>query len=256
MALVLVQVVRVLRVVQEQQHHTHLSLMPLMVRLISEAVTVLMVPMSLSISLNNYRELQYLHLMVSMLMALTQTLITVRHLFILQTIMVVQAQPTVVLQQLMHMLPHLVIFIKMVSLIMREVILVMMEQLPIINRGMWNLVSITIMNMTLTMLITTTRTQLPMSLTLLAPVKTMLVIIITVNTGKQEIKGIRALLIEQEGLRALQGLQALQVLLEATELQELPEPPEQTVLQALTEQMGQQQLALMVSQVEVEESLS
>jgi hypothetical protein len=130
----------------------------------------------------------------------------------------------------------------------------MMEQLPIINRGMWNLVSITITNQTLITIVMLRETTV--SLTLLAPVQIMLVIIITVNTGKQEIKGIRALLIEQEGLRALQGLLVLLELPEQTVLQVLAELPEQTVLQVLTEQMGQQQLALMVSQVEVEESLS
>jgi hypothetical protein len=112
------------------------------------------------------------------------------------------------------------------------------------------------MNMTLTMLIMEARTQLPMSLTLLAPEPIMLVIITMVIIGKRAIKDMRVILTKQEVLLELQALQALRVLLEATELQEPPEPPEQTVLRALTEQMGQQQLVLMVSRVEVEESLS
>ena len=86
------------------------------------------------------QEVMLLQPMVNMLMALIQTPITVQPLFILQTIMVVQAQPTVVLQQLMHMLPHLDIFIKMVSPITQEVILVMMEPLLMVNRGVWSLV--------------------------------------------------------------------------------------------------------------------
>jgi hypothetical protein len=112
------------------------------------------------------------------------------------------------------------------------------------------------MNMTLTMPIMEVRTQLPMSLTLLALGMTMLVIITTVNTGERAMQGIPVIIMHLAGLLVLLELQVLRALPELTELQALMELPEQTVLQALTEQMGQQQLVLMVSQVEVEESLS
>jgi hypothetical protein len=95
-----------------------------------------------------------------------------------------------------------------------------------------------------------------MLLTLLAPEQIMLVIIITENTDEQVIKDMRVILIKQEVLQDLQDLQELPELPEPMVLQELPELPEPMVLRALTEQMGQQQLVPMVSQVEVEESLS
>ena len=75
-----------------------------------------------------FQEVMLEQLMVSMLTVLIQIPITVLLLFTPQTIMVVQAQPMAMLLQLMRMLPHLVIFIKIAYPIMQEVILVMTER--------------------------------------------------------------------------------------------------------------------------------
>ena len=97
-----------------------------------------------------YQEVMLAQLMVNMLMVLLQRLITVRLLSILQISILVQAQLTVpILPQLMHMLLPLVIFIKIVSPIMREGILVMTEPLLTMNRAMSILVITTITNQTL-----------------------------------------------------------------------------------------------------------
>jgi hypothetical protein len=97
-----------------------------------------------------YREVMSAQLMANMLMVLLQILTTVRPLFILQTIILVQAHLTVpILAQLMHMLLPLVIFIKIASPIMREGILVMTEPLLALIRAMSLLVITTITNQTL-----------------------------------------------------------------------------------------------------------